>query len=128
MPTLTNAAVRNNNAADLMRRGIALHDATRLQAIARSLHHAAERECNEEMSDAQQARLDKREQRMLSEAAMIAQSAGLLLYHQSDPRGWPLYLWAQADLDAYNARFSADRTYRIDAVYNSIGVAVCPYR
>lgn len=62
--------------------------ALKMQAIARSLHRLQEASCNVSLTPGQEKRLD----RLVAEAEALAKQAGLILYYQSDPRGWPLYL------------------------------------
>jgi hypothetical protein len=125
----SNAWYRQQNEARLLQLGMGFEDTRALQRLARSLHSAAERECNEPMTEAQTARHEKRVARMEEAAAAIAARHGFNVYVQGDPRGWPLYLWTQADLDEYNNRgadFGMKSAYKIDSVYSSIGIGVCP--
>ncbi len=121
----SNAWHKQQNESQLLQLGVGFEDARTLQSLARSLHRAAERECNEPMTEAQAARHEKRVTRLENEAAAIAARHGFNLYVQGDPRGWPLYLWTQAALDEYNNR-GGTTTYPIDSVYSSIGTGICP--
>ena len=114
-------------------------NAIRLQAVARTLHRLGEQGCNGfqdasgNWDQAAEERADRREDRLLREADDIAARHGYRVYYQGDPRGWPLYLWRQADLDAWNERRGEypDRPdggrLGIDSCYNAVGVAVCPH-
>lgn len=63
-------------------------DALILQRISHRLHQLDELACNWGMSEAQVKRVDRLEE----QAQGIAKKYGLIAYHQSDPRGWSLYL------------------------------------
>ena len=63
-------------------------DALILQRISRRLHQLDEKACNWGLTDNQEKRVDRLEK----QAQEIANKYGLNAYHQSDPRGWPLYL------------------------------------
>ena len=88
-------------------------DALRLQAIARSLHHLAEADANYGLTPRQETRYYN----LVAEAREIARSHRLVVYHQTDPRGWPLYLLRPAQVN---------KGENIRAIYNR-GVAVCPH-
>jgi hypothetical protein len=60
----------------------------RLQKIAVALHNLDVASCNYGLSERQ----EKREEKLEKEVEVLAQTLGLHAYHQSDPRGWPLYL------------------------------------
>lgn len=62
-----------------------------------------------------------REQSALRLAAKIAAAHGMLIYHQTDPRGCALYLYTAAELAQYMLRSSVDG---IESCYNSVGTAV----
>ncbi len=76
-------------------------DTDELQRISRALGRIGERQCNEDVGDT----LDKRERNLLAKAEKIAAKYGLRIYHQSDPRGWQVYLipatFPQAEDDSY---------------------------
>ena len=59
-----------------------------LQRISHRLHQLDELACNWGMSEAQ----SKRVERLEEQSRLIAKKYGLNAYHQSDPRGWSLYL------------------------------------
>jgi len=83
-------------------------DAMRLQQIARSLHKLDEASCNYGLTPRQ----EKRHANLEKEAQQIAQGYGFNAFHQSDPRGWSLYLLTP-DIDP-----QADYTR---------GIAICPH-
>ena len=88
---------------------------SRLLTIERSLQRMGERRCNEPMSEEEEARLSKREERLEVDAAQLAGSLGASFYHQSDPRGCQVYLLFPGDLrDGQKAES-----------YYTNGVAVC---
>lgn len=122
------ATATRDRVADL----VGTADARRLKRVAGALHRIAERYCTEDMPDAVLARVERREASLEAEARETAARHGLNVYLQGDPRGWPLYLWAQADLDAYNGRRASypcrpdDGKLPIDSVYSSIGVGIAP--
>ena len=107
---MTNMKARINNAAQLGRAGINASDVARFQNISRSLSHLDELSCNQELTHRQETRSDNLEK----QAATIAATYGLLSYHQSDPRGWSLYLVKTEQLLGHS----------IDAAYNR-GLGVC---
>ncbi len=80
----------------------AAYAAAELCAISRSLGRMAARECSYEMTDAQIARADKRETRLLKRAAELAAPFNRAVYHQCDPRGAAIYL-SEPGLDAETA-------------------------
>lgn len=63
-------------------------DAMLLQRISHRLHQLDENACNYGLSERQEKRVD----RLKKQAHDIANKYGLNAYHQSDPRGWSLYL------------------------------------
>lgn len=88
---------RMHNAGTLERLGISGDDIERLQLIARMLNNIGERQCNQEMTRETEARLERRESRLLERAKGIATLYGMAVYYQTDPRGWPLYLYRADD-------------------------------
>lgn len=108
--------------------------AVRLQALARSLHRLDENDANGyqdwrgDWDEAATLRAEKRGEAIERQLAELVAPFGFNVYHQGDCRGWPVYLWRQADLDEMNARFAsygADaRPSTIDSVYNTIGIGV----
>ena len=63
-------------------------DALILQRISHRLHQLDEHACNWGLSNRQEKRVDRLEE----QAQQIARKYGFNAYHQSDPRGWSLYL------------------------------------
>ena len=104
-------------------------DAIEMQHLARCINRVSERQCNGyadwrgNWHQAAADRDERRGKRLVARATALAAEHGLLVYVQSDPRGWPLYLYSQADLDAYNERCKS--TYGIDSVYSSMATGVC---
>ena len=96
-----NAARLYRKLADLNPAEDWIADVDELQRISRALGRIGERQCNEDIGD----KLDKREANLLKKAAGIAGKYGLRIYHQSDPRGWQVYLipttFPQAEDDSY---------------------------
>ena len=87
-------------------------DAGKLQSIARQLHRLDELACNKgELAPNGELRL----LRLENSATMVVQRYGLQVYHQTDPRGWPLYLFDPTMLNGHN----------IEEVYLQ-GLAICP--
>ena len=60
----------------------------RLTAIEHSISHLDAIRCNETLTARQESRLN----RLVIEAVGLANSIGLRIYHQLDPRGCSLYL------------------------------------
>lgn len=116
--TQTKRDAHIENLAELVSKHIEVHDAVRLMTIAASLHRLDEAECNYGLTNKQ----EWREGRLENEATKIAAKYGLKLYRQGDPRGWPLYLYSEQDRLAYSGG-----QYEVDAIYNSIGIAICPW-
>jgi len=106
------ATIRRRNFGELIRGGIEPDDAEELQRISRALHKLDETACNWGLTHLQ----ERREERLEQKAQEIAQRYGRTAYHQSDPRGWSLYVVAEAEL----------RGQDIHAAYN-YGLAVCPH-
>lgn len=124
--------------------GFDASEARQLLRISATLHTWAEHECNgaiqrdEEtsvpywyntMTGKQMGRTSDREAGALKRAQAIAEARGFKVYHQGDPRGCALYLYRQADLNAFAKRNRGtdgvmDRL-GIDCCYNSVGTAVC---
>ena len=130
---------RRENAARLYKRLAELNpaldwvaDVDELQRISRALGRIGERQCNEDTGcrycdstgtlenaagepvPCDQCAgtgdtLGKRERNLLAKASKIAAQFGLRIYHQSDPRGWQVYLipttFPQSEDDShYNTR------------------------
>lgn len=97
-------------------------------SYAKRLHRAYERECNGYQDwqgnwDQKAAdRAEKRTAKIENEFKALAEECGFLTYIQSDPRGCPLYLYTQAQVDAYNQRCGTD--YKIDSIYSSVAIPV----
>ena len=90
--------VRTRNAAELGAAGISPYDVEKLQAIARRLHKRNEAECNgfktfdgrwDEKAAIRNERAIENAEKSADE---IAAKYGKRAYHQSDCRGWSLYL------------------------------------
>lgn len=65
----------------------------RLHTISKQLHRLDERACNGYHTAAGEARALARTANLLKDAAVLAKEVGRFkIYHQSDPRGWPLFL------------------------------------
>jgi hypothetical protein len=101
------------NLAWLIQKGIGVRDAMALQKISRRLHRLDERACDGFASDQDSERHDARVAAVKRQAEKIAGYYGYIAYHQSDPRGWSLYLVNPEHLG----------THAIDAVYDR-GLAV----
>ena len=84
-------------------------DALILQRISHRLHQLDEHACNWGLSERQEKRAD----RLGEQAQEIAKKYGFNAYHQSDPRGWSLYL-------------VSPQLVPIDAHYPE-GLAICPH-
>ena len=106
-----------------------------LMKLARIVHRLDEQACNGyqdfngnwDESSANPCR--EREERLLTRAREIAESLECVLYHQSDPRGWPLQLIPKAKLPKLQTtteNAQANHEY-ISANYPQIGVAVPPF-
>lgn len=105
-------------------------DAIELQRIARALHKLDEQACNGyqdwrgNWDEAAEKRAEKRQLRLVNEALEIVAAHGNGLYVQSDPRGWPLYVYTPEAFRAYQDRGGKGL---IDSCYDSVGIAVCPH-
>ena len=66
-----------------------------MQDIARRLHRAYERQCNENMDERTEKRLEARIEKDYFLAAGIASRYSLHIYHNTAPRGWPILLSRQ---------------------------------
>ena len=99
--------MRERNLIELVNRHqINEEDALALQSISRRLHRLDEAFCMRELSDREWRRRNK----LKRQAEEIANKYGLSAYHQSDPRGWTLYLIKPDMLSNYTQ-----------------GIAVCPH-
>jgi len=113
---------RQQNFAELIQAGISASDADAFQRISRSLHKLDESLCNGfvdwrgNWDEAAEMRAEKRSNRLEGKATELAQKYGFIAYHQSDPRGWSLYLVKPDQLGQYS----------IDAIYNR-GIGVTPH-
>jgi hypothetical protein len=106
------ATIRMINYGQLIKAGINNERALQLQKISRSLHRLDEISCNCGKTPQQ----EKREENLEKQAQSIAKEHGFIAYHQSDPRGWSLYLVKPEQIG----------TYSIEAVYDR-GIAVCSH-
>jgi len=97
---------RERNLVDIVKRGIDGDDAMLLQCISHRLNQLDENACNYGLTPRQEKRVDTLEK----QAETIAHKYYLSGYHQSDPRGWSLYLIQPGTWDNY------DR-----------GLAICPH-
>jgi hypothetical protein len=104
-----NARIQNMH--ELAQAGIGLDDCVDLQAISRTLHALDEHSCNGYYSERAEKAAETRESNLEKRAESIAQKYNLHAYHQSDPRGWSLYLITPEMNDSNYSR----------------GVAVCPH-
>lgn len=75
-----------------MRSGFSFVDMSRLCEIARAIHRIDENSCNGYHSESAEKRDNMKETRLLKEAQTIAKEYDFILFHQGDPRGWPLDL------------------------------------
>lgn len=116
--------IRVENESELLRAGIGIYDVHELQTIAKTLHTLDEHSCNGYYSERAEKAADTRAKNLEARADIIASKYGKSAYHQSDPRGWSLYLVDSEQLRTAQAR---DPRNTIDAMYNSLGIAVCPH-
>ena len=110
-------------------------DAATMQGIARSIHRLDEQLCNgyQDWGDhwdyAATERAEKRGERLDARAAELAAAHALLVYIQGDPRGWPVYVYRQTDIDECNKGRVID-SYNppldIRSCYSMVAVGVCP--
>lgn len=82
----TKRSIKEQNIADLTVLGLSVQAAYDLQRIARSLHRYNELNCEYAISSRQEYRAGA----LMEEVQRLARSAGLYVYRQCDPRGWPL--------------------------------------
>ncbi|KKN73856.1 hypothetical protein LCGC14_0396580 [marine sediment metagenome] len=83
-------------------------DAMLLQRISHRLHQLDEHACGYGLT----ARQEKRAERLEQQAQDIATKYNKVAYHQSDPRGWSLYLVAPQ--------------LNVNSEYDK-GLAICPH-
>lgn len=79
--------IRERNLVELSK-VTSVEDALMLQRISHRLHQLDENACNYGLTERQ----EKRSDRLEKQAQDIATIYNLRAYHQSDPRGWSLYL------------------------------------
>lgn len=96
---------------------VTCEDAIRLQKLARAYHRDSERLCNGYEKEEHQAKAEQRNAKRLVKARAIAHTYGFGVYEQSDPRGWPFYLYDKAKLRPDD---------NIESIYDRIGIPVCP--
>lgn len=99
------ATIRMKNYGELVKAGINNERALKLQQISRSLHRLDENSCNYGLTERQ----EKREERLEKTAESIAKEYGFVSYHQSDPRGWSLYLVNPKTLEGKDIHSEYDR-------------------
>jgi hypothetical protein len=107
----SNKKARLENESELMQAGIGIYDVHELQSISKTLHALDEHSCNGYYSERAEKSAETREANLEKRADEIARTYGKKAYHQSDPRGWSLYL------------ISPDQN---DSNYSS-GLSVCPF-
>lgn len=82
------AQAKRENLADLIDFGLTVKEAQWLQDMARQLHRYYEIACNQGLSATQEGRQDRSQERI----TLGSQQKGFSVYHESDPRGWPILL------------------------------------
>ncbi len=110
---------REENLGALVKAGVDVRDAMDLQKIARRLHKRDEYACSYLVGDNSQAAYEKwfrATEAIERKAPKIAERYGFIAYHQSDCRGWSLYLVKPEQLGPYHIEVAYDR-----------GIAVCPF-
>ncbi len=85
----------------------------KLLKISKTVHRLDEYCCN--YQETQQT--EKASRKALDKTRELAARLGAEVYHQSDPRGWPLYLYWKSDLQ---------QDQSINSVYSQVGIAVPP--
>lgn len=88
---VSKAQAQRENVSDLAQLGLTVLDAYKLQGLAHRLHRLNEAECNYGLSNRQ----ERRRERLWAEVELMARSYGLYVYHQDDPRGWPIVIDSQ---------------------------------
>lgn len=112
---------RMENYGQLIKSGLDTQDAEAIQKISRSLHRIDENDCNGysnwrgDWDEIAEKRAEKRCENLEAKGKLIADKYGLIFYHQSDPRGWSVYLVHPEKLNGY----------KVDSMYSSAGIAVC---
>lgn len=113
---------RQENFGQLVKAGLSIDDADQIQKISRSLHRLDEHSCNGyqdwhgNWDEIAEKKAEQREIKLESKGTELAKKYGFLFYHQSDPRGWSVYL-VKPDLLG---------EYSINAVYDR-GIGVNPH-
>ena len=135
-------AMRQTMMFDNLRRiGFTQDEAAQLLRISLTLHHWAERCCNEDIETCDDGsvwvtphdgvgsgkpyRIPNREAGALRRLAAILKphTRRLTYYHQTDPRGAALYIVEKSRLQAYNAHCNPPEP-ALDCCYSSVGLAV----
>jgi len=145
-PTQTFFSIMTNKEFAIKKLGLSAYRWNQLRRAEMALHAWAEKECNGEIQREDESGRPRRyglsqygdftergefipdsEAHYLKEAKRHAKAAGLMIYHQGDCRGCSLYLYKQSDLDDAMARKELYRRpgMGIEALYNTIGTAVC---
>jgi hypothetical protein len=104
--------------------GFSEGEACNMVRLAKSLHTLYVRACNVDQNDEEEARAERYEERERERIEEIAKSRGFKVYHQTDPRGWPVTLYRTRDLTAYQKRSKYNAGVTIAGCYASIGHAI----
>lgn len=109
--------------------GLSWQDYYNLRRVALRLQRLGERACNGEgygrwgeWTEKDDEKDNRYTENAMRRAMAIVEPYGMCVYHQSDPRGWQLYVYRIEDVKAYNERTTNGGG--IDSCYNSIGFGV----
>jgi hypothetical protein len=111
---LTDERGKTTTAMESYKLGLLLDAIDQLQKIGKTLHKRYEDNCNGDISetDIDEEGFDTVAAKLQKQADAIAANVGLYVYHQTDPRGWPLYVsysaipdndynWAATGIDCH---------------------------
>lgn len=89
---LTDERGKTTTAMETYKLGLLLDAIDQLQKIGKTLHRRYEDNCNGDISktDIDEEGFDTVAAKLQKQADDIAANVGLYVYHQTDPRGWPL--------------------------------------
>ena len=96
----------------------------RLFSISGSLNRSYTFSCSYPQTEEQEARRDKREERLENEAESLCKEMGMYCYIQTDPRGASVYVVPPQNISkTWNERYDTLHDY-ISSNYPTIGIAV----
>jgi hypothetical protein len=94
--------------------GVRPGDTSAIVRAAKTLHTIYENDCNLNRTDKEQAASEKKTDTLQAKIDTMLAAYNLKVYHQTDPRGWPVTVYRPEDLNGRD----------IGSCYSSIGRAI----